>query len=102
MLYIDMAGWPSLQEGWAPLHRSARYGHLHIVRELIEKMNVDVLAQKPVRHCVDLSFVFNGWSVTDEYIMYSDYIGPSECPPPCCHWRPLGDCQVPHAHIWRQ
>ena len=29
-------------------------------------------------------------------------LGPAECPPPRCHWRPLGDCQVPHAQIWRQ
>ena len=28
--------------------------------------------------------------------------GSYEFPPLCCHWRPLGDCQVPHAKIWRQ
>ena len=37
-----------LQEGWAPLHSAALNGNLHIVRELTEKMNADVLAQKPV------------------------------------------------------
>ena len=41
--------WP-LQNGWAPLHFSARYGHLHIVKELIGKMNADVFVVKPVRH----------------------------------------------------
>ena len=41
-----------LQDGWPPLHCSARYGHLHILKELIEKMNADVLVQKPV--CVNL------------------------------------------------
>ena len=43
--------WP-LQDGWAPLHYSARYGHLHILKELIEKMNADVLVEKPV--CVNI------------------------------------------------
>jgi len=41
-----------LQDGWAPLHYSARYGHLHIVKELIEKMNADLLVEIPV--CVNL------------------------------------------------
>ena len=30
------------------------------------------------------------------------HVGPYECSPPCCCWRPLADCQVPHAQIWRQ
>ena len=46
-----MKYWP-LQDGWAPVHNSARYGHLNVVRELTEKMNADLQAQKPV--CVDL------------------------------------------------
>ena len=29
-------------------------------------------------------------------------VGHDECPPPCCHWGPLGDCQVSHAQIWRE
>ena len=37
-----------LQKGWVPLHSAALNGNLHIVRELTEKMNADVLAQKPV------------------------------------------------------
>ena len=41
-----------LHDGWAPLHYSARYGHLHILKELIEKMNADVFVEKPV--CVNL------------------------------------------------
>ena len=38
----------SLQDGWSPVHVAARSGHLHIVRELVEKLNADVLATKPV------------------------------------------------------
>ena len=38
-----------LQSGWKPVHIAAREGHLHIVRELVEKRNADVLATKPVR-----------------------------------------------------
>ncbi len=38
----------SFQDGWALLHTCARYGHLHIVRELVEKMNADVLAEDAV------------------------------------------------------
>ena len=37
-----------LQTGWTPFHIAARNGHLHIVRELVEKLNADVLATKPV------------------------------------------------------
>ena len=42
-----------LQAGFTPLLSAAQYGHLHIVRELIEKMNADLLAQTSV--CVVLS-----------------------------------------------
>ena len=38
-----------LQNGFTPLHGAARHGCLHIVRELIEKMNADILAQTSVR-----------------------------------------------------
>ncbi len=38
----------SLQDGWSPVHVAACSGHLHIVRELVEKLNADVLATKPV------------------------------------------------------
>ena len=38
-----------VQDGSTPLHNAARYGCLHIVRELIEKMNADILAQTFVR-----------------------------------------------------
>ena len=37
-----------LQNGYTPLLDAALFGHLHIVRDLIEKMNADVLAQTTV------------------------------------------------------
>ena len=37
-----------VQNGSTPLLGAALFGHLHIVRELIEKMNADVLAQTTV------------------------------------------------------
>ena len=33
-----------LQDGWTALHLASRYGHLHIVRELVEEMDANVLA----------------------------------------------------------
>ena len=48
-----------IQTGYTPLHWAAQCGHLHIVRELTEMMNADVLAQKPVCVlCVALSTVY--------------------------------------------
>ena len=47
-----------IQTGYTPLHCAARFGHLHIVRELTEMMNADVLTQQPVCVlCVALSTV---------------------------------------------
>ena len=37
-----------VQNGITPLLGAALFGNLHIVRELIEKMNADVLAQTTV------------------------------------------------------
>ena len=37
-----------VQTGFTPLLSAAQYGHLHIVRELAEKMNADLLAQTSV------------------------------------------------------
>ena len=37
-----------LQDGWTALHYASRYGHLHIVRELVEEMDANVLATKQV------------------------------------------------------
>ena len=37
-----------LQYSWTALHRASRYGHLHIVRELVEEMDANVLATNQV------------------------------------------------------
>ena len=92
-----------IQTGYTPLHWAAQYGHLHIVRELTEMMNADVLAQQPVCVlCVALSTVctYNNLCIVSR-ACWCD-LEPCERPPPCFLWWPLGDCQVPHAQIWRQ
>ena len=37
-----------LQDGWTALHYASRYGHLHMVRELVEEMDANVLATNQV------------------------------------------------------
>ena len=45
-----------VQNGFTSLHGAAHFGYLHIIRELLEKMNADILAQTSVR--VTLSYMY--------------------------------------------
>ena len=88
----------SLQDGWSPVHVAARNGHLHIVRELVEKLNADVLATKPV--CLWFTLhVKVPIKLCTKLLPLFVCTGLAECPASSCVWRSFWGSEVPSAHL---
>jgi hypothetical protein len=65
------------KNGWTALHLASRNGHLHIVRELIEKINVDVFTTKLV-WCLLFAYLNTQQSLVPYHDLYTPpYIIPS-------------------------